>query len=604
MDQGGEAVSSGPSYSENILPVSLPAGPSGLVLPVFRRHALRLLLGFSALVGVDLLQLVIPRLLKRAVDLLAVSSATSASLAGIAGLIVAAAVGAALLRFCWRYLIIGFSRFLERDIRNRIYGRILQMDRPFFEQRTAGDIMAHTSNDLQAVQMACGIGLVSTVDALFMSVAAISFMVYIDPLLTLLALSPMPFLALSTLVLTGRLHKRFNIVQEQFSLMTEFVRSAFVSIRLVKAYTMEGMQREAFDRLGRDYVRGNIRVAAIQGLLFPVAAMVGNLGMLLVLYFGGRFVIEGRITMGDFVAFVTYLYMLIWPMMAVGWVANLAQRGMTSLQRIHSLVTVTPLLKDVPGRVRKKLEPFIELRNCTFTYPRATRPTLEEVSMELRSGIYGITGRTGSGKSTLCRLLARLYPVEDAMLFFGGEDVNRLPLGVVRGRIAYVSQEPVLFSESIAANIAYGRPSASREEIENAAKEAALHEEILSFPDGYDTIIGERGVTLSGGQRQRLALARAFLSGRSVLLIDDALAALDVETESRVLQSIVGRREKQLVVIVSQRVKLLSETDRIFIFSRGRLVDQGTHDSLLAANDLYRTMHEKQAREAAGKNGG
>jgi len=578
-----------------------PGPVPAMIRPIFSRYAKRLALGFATLIGVDFLQLIIPRLLKTAVDALAEGRATGKSLAAISGFIVAAAIGAALLRFSWRYLIIGFSRLLERDIRNRIYSHVLKMDRSFFEKRTSGDIMAHISNDLQAVQMACGIGLVSAVDALVMSVAAISFMAYINPQLTLIALLPMPFLAISTRILTGRLHHRFNIVQEQFSLLTEFVRSTLVSIRLVKAYTMEDMQEKVSDKLGKKYVQSNIRVAMIHGLLFPVAGLVGNLGMLLVLYFGGRFAIEGRISLGDFVAFVTYLYMLVWPMMAIGWVANLTQRGLTSLQRIHELTTSVPRLKDVADEYSPEVHnPSFRLQNLSFSYQASAHPVLKDLTMELSGGIYGITGRTGSGKSTLCQLLARLYPVPDGCLFFDNRDVNTVSLETVRSRIAYVGQEAILFSDTIAANIAYGRPDATAARIEAAARNAAIHDEILDFPKGYDTIIGERGVTLSGGQRQRLALARALITDRPVLIIDDALAALDVETEHQVLNSIVNQEGRQLIVIVSQRVKLLSETDRIFILEKGGLMDSGSHAELLARNSLYRTMNEKQARESGG----
>ena len=573
-----------------------------IIRPVFSKYTKRLLLGFAALVGVDFLQLLIPRLLKIAVDDLSGGTASSLSLAGVSGLIIAAAVGAALLRFCWRYLIIGFSRLLERDIRNLIYSHVLKMDRSFFEKKTTGDIMAHVSNDLQAVQMACGIGLVSAVDALVMSVAAISFMIYINPQLTLFALLPMPFLAICTRILTGRLHHRFNAVQEQFSLMTEFVRSNLVSIRLVKAYTMESLQKDELDMLGREYVRGNIRVAMIHGLLFPVATLVGNLGMLLVLYFGGSFAIEGKITLGDFVAFITYLYMLVWPMMAIGWVANLTQRGLTSLKRIHSLVTSVPSLKDIDeeDHIESQISlPTFKIKELTFSYQNASHPALQNISIEFIEGIFGITGRTGSGKSTLCKLLARQYQVPDRSLFFDNKDVNTISLKNVRDQIAYVGQEAVLFSDTIAENIAYGKPAATAEEIQEAATQAAIHSEILEFPEGYDTVIGERGVTLSGGQRHRVALARALITDRPVLIIDDALAALDVETEHEVLRSIINQQKRKLVLIVSQRVKLLSETDKIFILDKGRLQASGTHDELLIQNKLYITMHDKQARENA-----
>jgi len=576
-----------------------PRHSIGIILPLYSRHWIRLFLGFTALLGVDFLQLLIPRLLKIAVDGLTGGTASQRYLLAISGLILLIGLVVAALRFVWRYLIIGFSRMLECDLRNRIFSHILIMDRPFFEKRTTGDIMAHASNDLSAVQMACGMGMVAAVDALVMSCAAIGFMLHIHVRLTLLALLPMPFLALCTRFLSGRLHHRFNMVQEQFSLLTEFVRTTLVSIRLIKAYTMEKIQERHFEQLGLDYVRGNIRVAIIHGLLFPIAALVGNAGMLIVLYFGGRLAITGMISLGDFVAFVTYLYMLVWPMMAIGWVASLAQRGLTSLSRIHALLTVSPLLLDhAAGEKIEIAAPVFHLRNLSFTYPGSTDPALHDLTLSIGPGILGITGRTGSGKSTLCKLLPRLYPVQDGCLFFDGKDVNSLSLDTVRSRIAYVGQEAVLFSDTVAANIALGRPDAARHEIETAARNAAVHHEIIGFSKGYDTLIGERGVKLSGGQRQRLALARALLCDRPILLIDDALSALDVETEHAVLSALKLMLKDKTVVIVSQRIKLLSQTDMIIVLDKGCLIDKGVHEELLQRNDVYGFMQKKQLRES------
>lgn len=573
-----------------------------LIKPIFIRHRSRLLLGFTALVGVDLLQLIIPRLLKRAVDSLSMGSATQSGLLAIGFLIILAATGAAVLRFSWRFLIIGFSRLLELDLRNRIFSHVLGMDRSFFDSRTTGDIMAHSSNDLQSVQMACGIGLVSAVDALVMSCAAIGFMIHINLQLTLIALLPMPFLAICTRILTGRLHHRFNAVQEQFALMTEFVRSTLVSMRLVKAYTMENLQEKSFEKLGKKYVRSNVRVAVIHGLLFPVAALVGNLGMLLVLYFGGRLAIAGTITLGDFVAFVTYLYMLVWPMMAIGWVANLAQRGLTSLRRIQNLVATRALL-PVNEKSRKIISsnPCFEIRDLTFRYPTAAHSSLRNISLRLHPGLYGITGRTGSGKSTLCKILVRMYPVDDDSMFYNGSDVNTVSLDDMRSQIAYVGQDTILFSDTVSANIGFGSPQSSQAERVAAAKAAAIHDDIIQFPGGYETRIGERGVKLSGGQKQRLALARAILTDRPVLIIDDALAALDVETEHKVFSGIGAERSDRLIIIVSQRIKILSETDEILIMEDGRIADRGVHYDLLLRNEFYSIMNKKQSREFGGE---
>ena len=572
----------------------------GLIAPVYRRYQTRLLIGFFALLGVDFLQLTIPRYLKKGVDSLADGLATGHSLLIIGGYILLTAVCIAILRFCWRTLIIGFSRRLEKILRNRLFSHILEMDRPFFDKHTTGDIMAHATNDLSAVQMACGMGMVAAADAFVMSTAALFFMANISLTLTLIAIIPMPLLAICTRILSGKLHKRFDRVQEQFSLITEFARNTMVSIRLIKGYTRERRQIKEFEALGAQYVAGNLKVAVIQGLLFPVSTLVGNTGMLLVLYFGGKLVIADTITLGDFVAFVTYMYMLIWPMMAVGWVTNLAQRGLTSLARIYRLLAAQPLLDDaVKLRDEPRIESFhFRCRNLDFSYPDGGAPALTGVDLEIGPGILGVAGRTGSGKSTLCRLLTRQYPVPPGMLFFSGHDVNDYAPATVRAQVSYVSQQPVLFSGTVAENISLANPDATLEEIQNAARLAAIDDEIMDMADGYETTIGERGLRLSGGQKQRISIARALLADRPILIIDDALSALDVETEQQVFTGIRSRLQYKTILIVSHRLKLLSGTDRVIILDRGKIVDQGSHQQLLAHNDFYQAMAQKQQGRA------
>jgi ATP-binding cassette subfamily B protein len=568
----------------------------GLVAPIYARYRFRLVLGFSALLGVDFLQLTIPRYLKKGIDSLAGQTADSASLLLVSGSILATATAIVLLRFSWRTLIIGFSRRLENILRNRLFAHILNLDRPFFERRSTGDIMAHATNDLSAVQMACGMGMVAAADALVMSMAALFFMVHISLQLTLTAVLPMPLLAVSTWLLSGRLHKRFDLVQQQFALLTEFARNTMVSIRLIKGYTREQQLKKDFSNLSREYVRSNIRVAVIQGLLFPVSTLVGNTAMLLVLVFGGRMVISGAITLGDFVAFLTYLYMLVWPMMAVGWVTNLVQRGLTSLARIHELLSAQPLLG---GRQSSVAEPAVRtysfsLRRLHFTYPDGREPALVDLSLDIDPGITGVAGATGSGKSTLCRLLTRQYPVDDDMLFFSGSDINRFALQTVRKHIAYVGQQPVLFSGTVADNIRLAVPDAPDSAVRRAAEMAAIDKDIRGMEKGYDTQTGERGLRLSGGQKQRIALARALLAERPILIIDDALSALDVDTEQQVINNIREYLQDKTVLIVSHRLKLLSCTDRIVLLEQGRVVDQGTHEELLGRNSFYQIMAAKQ----------
>lgn len=572
-----------------------------LLAAQFVTHRYRLLGGFIALISVDFLQLSIPLLVKRAIDSLAVQEATMALLITLAVTILAIAMTVVVLRFIWRMLIIGFSRYLERALRNRIFSHILAMDQYFFSNRSTGDIMAHGSNDLAAVQMACGMGMVAAVDALVLSVAAIGFMIHIHPTLTLYALLPLPFLALTTRILSAKLHHRFNHVQEEFAHLTEFARSAVVSVRLIKAYTHENSQVEDFDRLGRRYVHANIRVALIHGLLFPASTLIGNLGLLIVLVYGGRLVIDNSITIGDFAAFTTYLQMLIWPMMAVGWVANLTQRGVTALRRIHGLVTSKPILIDTSDdKAELPVSSGFKARDLTFSYPDSSTAQLSNICFDVESGIIGIAGKTGSGKTTLCKLLIRLYPVAYHTLFYGEIDVNKIPFEQLRSQIAYVGQEPILFSDTIRANISFGIDDPSSEKIIAAARDADIHEEILSFSNGYDTIVGERGVTLSGGQRQRLALARALLYDRPVLVVDDGLSAVDTATENNIVSALRRRFSGKTVFIVSNRLKLLSMTDRILILEEGQLIDEGNHHTLLQRNSFYQAMHLKQMQEAQG----
>ncbi|NLX19396.1 MAG: ATP-binding cassette domain-containing protein [Desulfobulbus sp.] len=571
-----------------------------LLSPIFTSYWSRLTVGFLALITVDFLQLIIPRFVKTGVDGLTALSVTSSQLLVLSSMIMLVACTVAVLRFFWRYLIIGFSRILEKKLRDRLFDHILRMDQHFFERWTIGDLMAHAGNDLATVQMACGMGLVAAVDAVVMSAAALGFMLAISVKLTLIALLPMPMLIVCTRILSGRLHQRFNAVQEQFSLLTEFARTTLVSIRLIKAYTLEGFQETRFQSLGEAYIRSNLRVAVIQGLLFPIATLVGNIGMLLLLYYGGMFVIEGAITIGSFVAFVSYLYMLIWPMMAIGWVANLTQRGITSLRRIHRLLGESPAVSKTiirPLPLPQTIGTTYSCRGLTFTYTHAERPALCDLSMEIGPGITGLTGRTGSGKSTLCKLLLRMYPVEDGMLFFRGVDVNRLSQADIRRCIAYVSQEPVVFAATIAANIAFGKPEATMAEIEKAAGIAAIDADIQGFTDGYETVIGERGVKLSGGQRQRLALARALLCNRPLLIIDDGLSAIDVETEQQILENILNSMGETSILIVSHRVNLLRHAGQILILDDGKVVGQGCHQELLT-HPFYSSMVAKQSSHA------
>lgn len=566
-----------------------------LLTPVFRRHRFRLVFGFIALLGVDFFQLLTPRFIKKSVDALENGTASGTLLLQYAGYILLLAVGIACFRFVWRYLIIGFSRMLERDLRDRLVAHLLTLDRRFFQRHTTGELMALSSNDLAAVQLATGMGMIAAVDALVMTLAALAFMTYINPTLTMIAVAPMPVLAVTTRLLSARLHKRFNKVQEQFASMTEFARSTISSIHLLKAYTQEQFQTEQYGQMGKVYIRHNLNVAIIQGLLFPFSSLIGNCSLLLVLFFGGRLTVQGAITIGDFVAFISYLFMLTWPMMAIGWVTNLFQRGATSLARIKRIFDEEPELRDVVSSGPLALQSGeMRLERLSFTYPGQAAPALEDVTVAFTQGMVGVVGKTGSGKTTLCHVLTRLYPVADGVFFLGDRDVNTLPVAAVRNTIAYVPQEATIFSETIQANIALGKMDASMEEIEKAARAASIHDEIMSFADGYQSRVGEKGVKLSGGQRQRIALARALLLDRPIVIIDDGLSAVDTETEHAILQQITSYLQGKTCVVISHRVAPLAEAEKILVMDKGKIVAQGDHQSLLESNTFYATIYSHQ----------
>lgn len=574
-----------------------------LVIPLFKKYRLRILGGFLALLAVDLLQLMIPRVIKSAIDSLQAATATTTSLLHHSFLVVGFAITIAACRFIWRYLIIGFSRMLERDLRDRMLAKLSKLDRAFFNRRPTGEIMALSSNDLTAVQMACGIGLVSCIDAIMMTTAAIFFMAYIHPTLTLLALAPMPILALITAFLTKVLHRRFSRVQEQFSRMTEFTRSTLSAIRLIKAYNQEKIQTGYFDKMGRNYVKNNLSLAIVQGTLFPFSNLIANLSLLLVIYFGGRLTIACAISIGDFVAFMTYLFLMTWPMMAIGWVTTLFQRGLTSLDRINQVLAEEPVIKEpAEPATLPKVDDRITIRHLTFNHFGQTNdPVIADFNLEIKPGFLAIVGRTGAGKTTICQLLARIYPVADQQLFWDGIDVNRLSLAAVRARIAYVPQDTLLFSDTISANISFGRPDATREEIEQAAELAAIHSEILDFAKGYQSRIGEKGLLLSGGQRQRIALARALLMDRPVIIIDDGLSAVDTVTEHRIISNFDKWLPGRTCIMVSHRVAPILNADQIVVMADGKIAAQGKHQELLATNHFYRTIyHHQMTNDGAG----
>ncbi|MFO7761092.1 MAG: ABC transporter ATP-binding protein [Thermodesulfobacteriota bacterium] len=567
-------------------------GFTNLILPFFKRYRNRIGAGLAALLLVDGLQLAIPKFIEKAVDLMEISGASRAELNIYAIWILVCALLIVVCRFTWRTAILGFSRLIERGIRNQIFNHVLSLDAAFFQRSPPGRIMALATNDLTAVQMACGMGLVACLDAVVMTCAALACMAYINPLLTLIAVLPMPALAFLSRILSRHLHHRFARVQEQFARLSEFARDSISSIKLIKAYTQEKTFENRFTLLGEQYIKENLGLARVQSTLFPASSLAGNLSLLLILLFGGRLTIHGVISGGEFVAFISYIYLLTWPIMAIGWVLTLFQRGITSLGRLQEVMEERPVLKETtdPWKV-KKLRGTIQCKELSFSYPDQNRLILDKFSCCFRAGrITGITGPSGSGKTTLCRILTRTYPVSRDMLFFSAIDVNDLKISTIREAIAYVAQDTILFSDTIAANIAFGRPDSDQEKVEEIAAACFLHDEILQMTEGYQTRLGEKGVTISGGQRQRLALARALILDRPYLIIDDGLSAVDFKTEKQIMAAIIPWLKGKTCILISHRWTPLELADQIIIMEEGRVSGIGTPEELKQKNSYYQKM--------------
>jgi ATP-binding cassette subfamily B protein len=577
-------------------------GPFRTLRPYFHANRWRLLAGLSALIVVDFLQLLIPRVIRRVVDGLAYGTATPGLPLRAALTILALTVGICLMRFTWRYFILGHARRVEEALRNLIFRHVQALSAAEMDARQTGDLMAHATNDVEAVRMAAGMGIVALVDGIVLGAAAIGFMLYINVTLTLIAAIPMPAVAIMARFQSREVHRRFREVQACFSRMTERVRESFAGIRVVKAYLAEANEAEAVRGAASDYVSRNMSLARITSVFSPLITLFASLVGAAVLFMGGRKVIEGTITTGDFVAFIAYLSLLAWPMMAIGWVINLMQRGSASMERINSILAGHPEAATgpdpAPGQAGSS---GIEVRGLSFSYGAGQQAALKNVSMSVPAGSQvGIVGRTGSGKSTLVALLLRLYDPPAGTVYLSGTDLLDLPLATLRGQIAYVPQDTFLFSDTIRENIAFARPGASLKEIEDAARLAEVHAEMAALPHGYDSVLGEKGITLSGGQRQRVVLARALLAGAQVLLLDDALSAVDTDTELRILDNLrrLAAEQNRTVIMVSHRLAAVMDASRIYVLEDGRVAEEGTHQELLQRRGLYADVWSRQQLEA------
>jgi len=578
------------------------------VRPAFRRLLPFLLVyrrqfttGLLCVIVTTTIQLLSPWVLKYAIDDLN-AGVTRSKLAFYAGTLLGIACVGGVFRYLMRRILIGASRDIEFDVRNAFFARLQQMPLGYYQARRTGDLMSRATNDLNAVRMMIGPAVMYSANTVLVFIVAILLMVSLDARLTMMALLPLPFVTVVVKYFGSAIHKRFEAIQEQLANLSAVVQESLAGVRVVRAYNQQGHEIERFSEANREYVRRNRVLIRLQGLFFPSMTLFLGFGSLLVLWIGSRHVIRGQITLGEFVAFNAYLVMLSWPMIAFGWVTNILQRGMASWKRMLDVLDAIPDIDDRHVTEAGRTAPMtgaIEIRDLVFAYPGTERPVLEHMSLKIAAGqTVALVGATGSGKSTLIHLIPRLHEPPHGTVFLDGVDVRDIPLDRLRGAIGFVPQEPFLFSDTIGGNVALGTDSeqgaAAAERLHSAAAIARLDKDVAAFPKGYETLVGERGITLSGGQKQRTAIARAVNLNPRILVLDDALSAVDTYTEEEILERLRVFMRKRTSIIVSHRVSTVRHADMIVVLQDGRIAEQGTHDELVRSGGLYADLHQKQ----------
>ena len=570
----------------------------------FIENRWRILVGLIALLIVDVLQLFIPRVIKYVIDdlTLGITSPSHLLLYGLEVLLLALGIGG--FRYIWRYFLLGAARRMEKALRDRFFIHLQTLSSSYFSHTKVGDLMAHATNDIDAVRMSLSLGIVFLVDTVILGVLTIFFMIYIHPQLTLFAILPMPLITLITLLFSRTIHHRFEILQKTFASLTERVREAISGIRVIKAYVLEEREREKLSHLSQDYIQKNLNVTKVWGMFFPIILFFSNLSMAIVLYLGGKLTIFQSISTGDFVAFMSYLGLLAWPMMALGWAINVIQRGSASMGRLNRIFAESPEIFDSPKTLPLSLlGGKMEMRDLTFSPGNGGNPLIRDVHLTVKKGEgIVIVGRTGSGKTILCHLLARVLEPPRGYLFFDDIEVHEIPLEVLRRSIGYVPQDTFLFSDTIRENIAFGKLDATDKEIVEAARLAQIYDEMMEFPEGMNTVIGERGITLSGGQRQRIAIARAILMNPPIFILDDALSSVDIQTEEKILEGLEKFLQGKTSILITHRIAPLRRADRIIVLEEGRIVEMGNHNTLLSQGGIYTNLYwQRQLEEELEK---
>jgi ATP-binding cassette subfamily B protein len=557
----------------------------------------KIFLGVLALFIVDLSQLFVPLVIRSAIDKL-IEEIMNLKILFIHFLIIIfLALLTAFFRYFWRYFIMGSAREIEKEIREKLYRHLLNLDFYFYQRKKVGDIMAHSTNDLEAIRMALGMGIVGAADFLIMFFFSLFFMLKISPSLTLYVLIPLPILSIIMLFFGSKIHHLFRKVQEGFSYLSEIAQEAFSGIKVIKAFVKEKEEEKIFYKGNELFFKRNMNLAYLWGAFMPLITLISGISIVLLIFIGGKKVILNEISLGSFVAFVSYIEFMIWPMMAIGWIINVFQRGAASMDRINDLLKEKKVVKNVPNPIKiKKLKGKIEVKNLSFYYPNEEKPVLKNISFKINPGEkIGILGKIGSGKTTLANLFLRIIEPPDNTIFIDEIDIKKYDLEDLRREIFLLPQEAVIFSGKIKENIAFTNPYAKEDEIIKAAISAHIYDEINLFPNKFDTIVGERGITLSGGQRQRIALSRAFLLNPSIFILDDALSQVDSETEEKIINNLKEYLRDKTTIIISYRTSVLKNLDRIIVLVDGEIEDIGTHEELIKKDGFYKKVYEIQS---------